>query len=203
MGRGGKYEGYLPVWQDDSAGPHVEAKFLTFLRENFEREGWVMEPQADQMPHMNVKDLAVFPSMSKRHTSLSRKRGGLSVSKEEEIWLAAKDVWDKLPNSTIARSYVLAHRIAKKVVAHNGDNTFLGDSNGLHCGVRDDFHDTLNGVRRKDGRRIPAPPVTELPEIFPFGRRAAVVTEADPPDLVNEAATPVDGGGGRGRGGAG
>ena len=40
----GKYEGYLPVWQDDSAGPHIEENFLAFLRENFEREGLVMDP---------------------------------------------------------------------------------------------------------------------------------------------------------------
>ena len=84
------------------------------------------------MSHMNVKDLAVFPSISKRHTDLSRKRGGLSVLKEDEIWLAAKDNWDKMPNSTITKSCVLDHHISKKVVAHNGDNIFLGKSKGLH-----------------------------------------------------------------------
>ena len=46
VGVGGKFEGYLPVWQGDSAGPHMEANFLTFLREEFTREGWAMEPQA-------------------------------------------------------------------------------------------------------------------------------------------------------------
>ena len=92
--------------------------------------------------------------------------------KEDEIWLAAKDVWDKMPNSTTAKLYTLAHRIAKKVAAHNGDNTFLSDSKGLHCNVKDDFHETLHGVKRKDGRKIATPPVTELPAIYPFGRRA-------------------------------
>ena len=94
VGKDGRFEGYLPVWQGDSAGPHVEANFLTFLRNSFEEEGWRMEPQAAQMPHMNVKDLAVFPSMSKRHTTLARKRGDFLVLKEEEIWLAAKEVWE-------------------------------------------------------------------------------------------------------------
>ena len=30
VGVGGKFEGYLPVWQGHSARPHVEANFLTF-----------------------------------------------------------------------------------------------------------------------------------------------------------------------------
>ena len=98
VGAGGRFEGYLPVWQDDSAGPHVEATFLTFLRDYFQREGWVMEPQAAQMPHMNTKDLAIFPAMSRRHCTLARRKGGLPVLKEDEIWLAAKEVYDKLPN---------------------------------------------------------------------------------------------------------
>ena len=85
VGAGGKYDEYLPVWQGDSAGPHVEQSFLTFLKTKFDDEGWIMEPQAAQMPHMNTKDLAIFPAMSKRHTSLSRAKGGLSVLKEEEI----------------------------------------------------------------------------------------------------------------------
>ena len=163
-----------------------------------------MEPQAAQMPHMNTKDLAIFPSMSRRHTKLSRQRGGLSVLKEEEIWLAAKEVWDKFPNCKIARSYVLAHRIAKKVIEHEGDNTFLGSEKGLHCGVREDFDDTIDGVRRKDGRRIGAPPVTVLPEIFPFGRNAAAAREVqgedDAPALVDEGGRGGRGGRGRGRG---
>jgi len=135
------------VWQAaDSAGPHVEASFLTFMKETFEREGWVMEPQAAQMPHMNTKDLAIFLSILRRHTTLARSRGGLSVLKEDKIWLAAKDVWDNFPNCKTARSYVLAYRIAKQVVDHNGDNTFLGSSKGLHCGVRKDFDDTMDGI---------------------------------------------------------
>ena len=146
------------------------------------------------MPHMNTKDLAIFPAMSKRHTSLSRARGGLSVLKEEEIWLAAKEVWEQFPNCKIARSYVLAYRIAGKVVKHEGDNTFLGASGGLHSGVGEDFDDTLWGVKRKDGKHIAAPPITQLPHINPFGRAGDNVDGGDGRDN--------DGGGrGRGRGG--
>jgi len=115
---GGKYEGYQPIGTGDCAGPHVEQKFLDFLREACAREGWIWEPQAAQMPHINVLDLAVFPCISRRHTALARKRGGLHV------------------------------RIAKKVINNNGDNTFLGEEKGISCGVREDFHDTLGGVRR-------------------------------------------------------
>ena len=120
------------------------------------------------MPHINVLDLAVFPCISRRHTALARKRGGLHVLSEDEVWEAAVEVWDNLPNCKIAHGYVLSYRIAQKVIDNKGDNTFLGEEKGISCGVREDFHDTLCGVRRKDGRVIPAPPVVALPAITPF-----------------------------------
>ena len=67
---------------------------------------------------------------------------------------------------------MLAYRISKKVIKHDGDNTLLGSSKGLYCGVREDFDDNLDGIRRKDGRRISAPHVTVLLEISPFGQHA-------------------------------
>ena len=39
VGVGGKYERYKVVCQGDGAGPHVEAQFLTFIRDSCEREG--------------------------------------------------------------------------------------------------------------------------------------------------------------------
>ena len=54
--------------------------------------------------------------MSKRHTALSRERGGLHVLKQDEIWDAAKDVWNTLPNCKIASAYVSAYNIS--VVYH-------------------------------------------------------------------------------------
>ena len=107
------------------------------------REGWVIEPRAAQMPHTNTKDLAIFPVMLRWHTSLALQRGGLSVLKEDGIWSAAKEVWNQFPKCKIARSYVLAHRIAKKVIDHDGNNSFLGSSEGLHCDMRDEFNDTV------------------------------------------------------------
>ena len=106
------------------------------------------------MTRMNIKDLATFPAMYKWHTSLSRSKGGLYFLKEEDIWLAAKEVWERFPNCKIARSYVLFYWIAKKVVEHAGDNTFIGMSGGLHSGVREELNDTLWGVERKDWKSI-------------------------------------------------
>ena len=62
------------------------------------------------MPHMNNLDLAVFPCMSKRHGDFLRGHHGNSIADPDEVWKAAKQVWDDLPSATIARGYVLAYR---------------------------------------------------------------------------------------------
>jgi hypothetical protein len=36
-----------------------------------------------------------------------------------------KSIWDNLPNSTIARGFLLAKRIMHQVIKNNGNNTFL------------------------------------------------------------------------------
>ena len=70
VGDGGEYEGYLPVFQGDNAGPHTDATFHTFVKAFCDSKGWKWEPQAAQMPHLNNLDLAVFPMMSKRPSAL-------------------------------------------------------------------------------------------------------------------------------------
>ena len=46
--------------------------------------GWKWEPQAPQMPpHINNLDLAVFPMMSKRHSSLLKMYSNLQAPREE------------------------------------------------------------------------------------------------------------------------
>ena len=92
VGPGCKYEGYIVVIQGVNAGPHNEAAYINYVTSHCNLKGHHWEPQAHQMPHLNVLDLSVFPAMSKRHTSLSRERGGLHVLKQDEIWDAAKDV---------------------------------------------------------------------------------------------------------------
>ena len=119
------------------------------------------------MPHSNVLDLAVFPCISQRHCAVARKKGGMHVLKENEIWEASLDVWQSLPNCKIANGYALSYRIAQKVIKCDGDNKFLGEQKGLHSKVRDDFHDTHYGIKRKDGKTIAAPPVMEFPPVFP------------------------------------
>jgi hypothetical protein len=120
-------------------------------------KGWYWEPQASQMPHMNVLDLSVFPCMSKRHTIKSRECGGRRVLPEDEIWQNAQDVWNKLPNSNVASAYVQAYRIADKVIQAKGDNKFLGAGGNIHCGIRKDFKSTANGLERFDKKMISAP----------------------------------------------
>jgi hypothetical protein len=70
VGPGGAYEGYLPVFQGDNAGPHVDGTFHTFVKDFCESKGWKWELQAAQMPHSNNLDLAAFPMMLKHHSVL-------------------------------------------------------------------------------------------------------------------------------------
>jgi hypothetical protein len=99
------------------------------------------------MPHMNNLDLAVFPAMSKRHSDLLRIYSS-SVADAEEIWKAALNVWTSMESATIARGYLLAYRIAEKVIRANGSNAFLREKD-LHCGVRNDFANTAEGITKK------------------------------------------------------
>ncbi len=64
VGPGGEYEGYVPVFQGDNAGPHQDGTFKQYVEDQCRERGWKWEPQAPQMPHMNNLDLAVFPAMS-------------------------------------------------------------------------------------------------------------------------------------------
>jgi hypothetical protein len=69
----------------------------------------------------------------------------------------AEDVWKELPNSKVASAYVQAYRIADKVIQAKGDNEFLGSGGNIHCGIRNDFKFTANGLERKDKKTISAP----------------------------------------------
>ena len=71
---GGKFEGYTVIIQGDQAGPHEEDDFVRYMRLECSNRGWCFEPQSPQSPHLNNLDLAVFPAMSRRHSTESRKR---------------------------------------------------------------------------------------------------------------------------------
>ena len=156
---GGWAEGYTPIFQGDQAGPHEDGEFRRIIAEEIAKRGtgnW--EPQAPQMPHANVLDLGVFPCMSKRHTNLARERSGLKVLSHDETWDSASAVWLGLPESKIAATFVLMHRIMKKVVKERGGNSFVGSEGILSCEVRKDFYETKSGgVARKDGQSITPP----------------------------------------------
>jgi hypothetical protein len=157
VGPGGEFEGYTPIFQGDNAGPHQDKAYLKFVTEHCANKGWHWEPQAAQMPHMNVLDLSVFPSMSRRHIAKGRERGGLRVLSEDDIWETALGVWTELPNSKIASGFIQAHRIAAQVIKAGGDNKFLGVGGTPHVGVRKDFHQTDDGLVRKDSKTFAAP----------------------------------------------
>lgn len=148
VGEGGAYEGYIPIIQGDNAGPHQDTEFLSFCEQFCESRGWHWEPQAPQMPHMNNLDLAVFPSMSHRHSTELRKRGAGQTVSKEDIWKACETVWTNLPSATIARGFALSYRVADQVIKHNGKNSFL-QSADFHSNVRKDYYDTAKGIRKK------------------------------------------------------
>ena len=54
--------------------------------------------------------------MSKRHCSIARSLHGVRVLREDEIWSAAVKVWEDLPSSKVANAFVIAGRIAKKII---------------------------------------------------------------------------------------
>jgi hypothetical protein len=146
VGPGGKYEGYIPVFQGDNAGPHQDATFKRCVEDQCSEKGWKWEPQAPQMPHMNNLDLAVFPAMSERHSDLLVEHGNTAAACDT-IWEAAEKVWKDLDSPSIARGFVLAYRLAKRVVEFKGSNEFLCDKK-CHCDVRKDYRNTADGIKK-------------------------------------------------------
>ena len=144
VGVGGPFEGYTPVIQGDQAGPHEESEFKRRVQEHCDKNGWLWEPQAPQMPHLNVNDLALFPAMSKWHSTKIRKRTG-SVASKDLIWECAAQVWEEFPECKIARAFILAWRLAKVVIKEKGKNTFL-QTKKMHQQVSMDFNDAEHGV---------------------------------------------------------
>ncbi len=84
--------------------------------------------------------------MSKRHTQLLRQHGN-SVIPNDEIWKAAQEVWNDLESYVIARGFVLAYRIAAKVIEGEGGTDFLNNVD-FHCEVHKDLTNTTTGIKR-------------------------------------------------------
>ncbi len=106
-----------------------------------------MELQAPQGPYTNVLDLQVFPAMSKKHSELLQIFNNTEAD-TDRIWKIALEIWKGISSSMIARSFLLAYRIMRKIIETKGDTDWL--KNGApHCNVRRDFFDTDRGVMNK------------------------------------------------------
>jgi hypothetical protein len=106
-----------------------------------------LELQAPQGPYTNVLDLQVFPAMSKKHSELLQIFNNTEAD-QDRIWKIALEIWMGISSSMIARSFLLAYRIMRKITETNGDTDWL--KNGApHCNVRRDFFDTDRGVKKR------------------------------------------------------
>jgi len=141
------FQGYTPVIQGDNAGPHIEGTFMKRMQEYCNERGWLLEPQAPQMPHLNVNDLAIFPAMSKWHSYKVRQRTK-NVASKDLTWECANQVWQEFPESKIAKAFVLAWCLTATIIKKGGDNSFLGTKE-MHRGISSDFHETINGLKPK------------------------------------------------------
>jgi hypothetical protein len=88
-------------------------------------------------------DLAVFQSVSKRHSTRLANGG---VAPADEIWKACLNEFKAIDSATIAKAFVMAYRIAGKVIEHKGGNEFLR-TDETHLGCRRDFIDTEFGIQ--------------------------------------------------------
>ena len=163
-GPGGKYAGYDVVIQGDNAGPHREGDFEMSMRSAIKkinrelggRTCWMWEPQAPHMPHSNVDDLAIFPSLSKLVQRMGRKRfkgKKARVLTSDQIDECVMKAWDEYQSCKIARTFVEAYLMMDKVIEEKGDTAFLAQG-GFHFGVGKNFVDTDTGIKRKKKKWI-------------------------------------------------
>ena len=59
----GTFEGFDPVIQGDHSGPHQDSKLYKYVVNFCKAKKWLCEPQGPHIPHINVLDIYVFPSM--------------------------------------------------------------------------------------------------------------------------------------------
>jgi hypothetical protein len=68
-----------------------------------------------------------------------------TVAGYDRIWKVAMNVWKGISSAMVARAFILAYRIMRKIIEENGNNAWLYHGTP-HCFVRRDFIDTFNGV---------------------------------------------------------
>jgi hypothetical protein len=145
---GRRYAGYAPIIQGENASPHHEANFDASSKAYgyCHTRGWHWIPQAPQMPYANNLDFVVFPCMLKRHTQLLRQHGNSFVP-NDLIWKAVQEVRNELESYVVARGFVLAYRIAAKVMEGEGGNDFF-NNNYFHFEVWKEYANTATGIKR-------------------------------------------------------
>jgi hypothetical protein len=126
-------------YQMDGAGPHRDSTLLRVLTEAFDKRGWMIKFQPSNSPHTNIKDMCVFPTLSKQVTALQGLSKKSLVLEGKELFRLAKQAWDELPLLTIARSYAGHHQIVNAIAQSKGGDDFLREKGGLHCGIRQAF----------------------------------------------------------------
>ena len=90
--------------------------------------------------------------MSKRHSEKLQIYNNTEASLEK-IWETVEEVWATTSSAAVARSFVHAFRIMKLIIQENGNNAWLAEGTP-HCGVRKDFIDTDDGIRRKQVHHV-------------------------------------------------
>ena len=68
-----------------------------------------------------------------------------TVAGYDRIWQVAMNVWMGISSAMVARAFILAYRIMRKIIEENGNNAWLCHGTP-HCFVRRDFIDTFSGV---------------------------------------------------------
>ena len=84
--------------------------------------------------------------MSKKHSELLQIFNNTEAD-ADRIWKIAQEIWSGISSAMIARAYILAYRIMRKITETNGDTDWL--KNGApHCDVRRDYYDTDRGIKK-------------------------------------------------------
>ena len=114
------------------------------MAEEFNKRGWKVELQAPQGPYCNVLDLALFPSMSHRHSAELQIRNNTEASLDK-IWKTTQSVFNSTSSAEVTRAFVLAFRVMRLIIKEEGNTEWLAHGTP-HCNVRQEFIDTPTGI---------------------------------------------------------
>jgi len=126
-------------YQMDGAGPHRDTKLLKFLDEEFDKRGWMLKFQPSNSPLTNVKDMSIFPALSKHVSELQGVAKGSYALQGEELYRLSLEAWNKLPLKTIASAYAGHHQVANAIAQCEGGDVFARTKGGTHFGIRKAF----------------------------------------------------------------